>query len=61
MSNHGTKSEQLLNRADEYELLSRLSPDPEVRAQSAKLAVEYRARAARLTGDNEPKKQKVLS
>lgn len=52
MSNHGTKLEQLLNKADEYDLLSKLSPDPKVRAQSAKLAAEYRERAAKITNDN---------
>ena len=57
MSEHGTKFEQLLNRADEYELLAKLSPDPEVRAQSARLAAEYRERAARLANDYEPQKQ----
>jgi hypothetical protein len=45
LSHHGTKLEQLLNRADEYDLLAKLSPDPEVRAQSA---LECRERAAKL-------------
>ena len=57
MTNHGTKFEQLLNRADESELLAKLSPDPEVRAQSAKLAAEYRERAAWLANNSEPQKQ----
>lgn len=57
MTKHRTKFEQLLNWADEYDLLARLSPDPEIKARSAKLAAEYRKRAADLVDNSELNKQ----